>query len=76
MSFDGYVRQKGDLPVKFNSSLDSPLSQQPQLLQMIDAQRFKLVGIEIPASVTGQHSTLLKQAIHESLIPVKNARSL
>ena len=52
----------------FNSSLDSHLSQQPQLLHLIDAQRFKLVGIAIPANVTGQQYTLLKQAINESFI--------
>src|SRR5215467_9392934 len=52
----------------FNSSLDSHLSQQPQLLHLIDAQRFKLVGIAIPASVTGQHALLLKQAIKESFV--------
>ena len=52
----------------FNSSLDSHLSQQPQLLHLIDAQRFKLVGITIPAGVTGQHALLLKQAIKESFV--------
>ncbi len=52
----------------FNSSLDGHLSQQPQLLHLIDAQRFKLVGIAIPASVTGQHYMLLKQAINESFV--------
>ena len=52
----------------FNSSLDSHLSQQPQLLHLIDAQRFKLVGIAIPASVTGQHALLLKQAIKEAFV--------
>jgi EmrB/QacA subfamily drug resistance transporter len=52
----------------FNSSLDSHLSQQPQLLHLIDAKRFKLVGIAIPASVTGQHYMLLKRAINESFV--------
>ena len=53
----------------FNSSLDSHLATlnlANPVLQAINAQRFKLVGIDIP--IGGTSGMLLKQAINESFV--------
>jgi MFS family permease len=53
----------------FNSSLDShlvTLHLSNPVLQAINAQRFKLVGIQIP--IGGETGMLLKQAIEESFV--------
>lgn len=55
----------------FNGSLDSHLAAlnlPNPLLHAINAQRFKLVGIQIPVGITGQQYMLLKLAINESFI--------
>jgi EmrB/QacA subfamily drug resistance transporter len=61
----------------FNGSLDSHLATlhlPNQVLQSINAQRFKLVGIQIP--VGGTIGLLLKQAIKESFVAGFRAATL
>jgi len=61
----------------FNSSLDTHLATlhlPNQVLQSINAQRFKLVGIQIP--VGGTTGLLLKQAINESFVAGFRAATL
>jgi EmrB/QacA subfamily drug resistance transporter len=61
----------------FNSSLDSHLATlnlPGQVLQAINAQRFKLVSIQIP--VGGTTGLLVKQAINESFVAGFRAASL
>ena len=63
----------------FNGSLNSHLAAlnlPNQVLQSINAQRFKLVGISIPGVVTGQQYMLLKQAINESFVAGFRAATL
>ncbi|HZU01091.1 MAG TPA: MFS transporter, partial [Ktedonobacteraceae bacterium] len=61
----------------FNGSLDSQLATlhlPNQVLQSINAQRFKLVGIQIP--VGGTTGLLLKQAINQSFVAGFRAATL
>src|SRR5579884_148036 len=61
----------------FNGSLDSHLATlnlPNQVLQSINAQRFKLVGIQIP--VGGTTGLLLKQAINQSFVAGFRAATL
>ena len=61
----------------FNSSLDNHLATlniPNQVLQSINAQRFKLVGIQVP--VGGTTGILLKQAIKESFVAGFRAATL
>ncbi|HEX6554240.1 MAG TPA: MFS transporter [Ktedonobacteraceae bacterium] len=55
----------------FNSSLDAHLAHlplSPGVRQMVDAQRPKLAGIQLPAGITGQLHAALKQAVDESFV--------
>jgi EmrB/QacA subfamily drug resistance transporter len=55
----------------FNSSLDSHLAHlplSPVVRQMIDAQRVKLAGIQLPAGTNSQVHAALKLAIDESYV--------
>jgi EmrB/QacA subfamily drug resistance transporter len=61
----------------FNASLDTHLATlhlPGQVLQSINAQRFKLVGIQIP--VGGTTGTLVKQAINQSFVSGFRAATL
>ena len=63
--------------VVFNVSLDSHLATlniPDQVLQSINAQRFKLVGIQIP--IGGTTALLLKQAIQEAFVAGFRAATL
>ncbi len=55
----------------FNNNLDSHLAQlqlSPEVRHVIDAQRAKLAGIQIPANVSVQVHTSLKSAIDEAFV--------
>ncbi len=55
----------------FNSSLDSRLAAleiSPEIQQILDGQRIKLAGAEIPTDVSSEMRIALKQAIAESFV--------
>jgi EmrB/QacA subfamily drug resistance transporter len=55
----------------FNSNLDSHLATlhlTPSVRHLIDVQRIKLAGIQIPAEVSGEAQVALKRAIDESFV--------
>ena len=55
----------------FNHSLDRRLATLeivPEVQQMLDEQRIKLAGIEVPAGVSGEVREALEQAIAESFV--------
>jgi EmrB/QacA subfamily drug resistance transporter len=55
----------------FNSNLDGQLATlhlTPVVRHLIDAQRIKLAGIQIPAEVSGEAQVALKRAIDESFV--------